>query len=169
MSSTKLAPPPVLPHFFPNEKLAFISFIVLSAAVVLYALFTIPHAIARFSAKSAWKQGSLLFYSPSETRGPREYLEGFHRGPFIEKDAALRQGGTASTLVRIPRYSPQDSQGAPPHLPSWDAMLYPFSSLLSPRFFGYSLSQLLILFSYAVLFGVLLLIYSDPVSVGEPS
>ncbi|KIJ12744.1 ferric reductase [Paxillus involutus ATCC 200175] len=152
--------------------------IFLLAIVAVFALATLPRAIARFSRAAEWRHGHILRSTRLETRRPRAPLQptsphnaqgpspsnpsppdpGFasssgHDGP---QDGATSEAShtyfSHSHLLRHGSARSTRSGSLPPHVRAWSAILPPFGGFLRYRLdSGFSVGQAIVLGIYSVL------------------
>ena len=146
--------------------------IFLLIAILVFAAFNAPRAIARFARRSEWLQGHLL-HSVTLTRKPRTNLNTksicLHSDPqqtVLDLDGGSTEAMHSQGTPYFPSQSTHNEKALPPrpltvvepastqqtwHMPMLSSLVHPVASLLHSRVHeSYSLGQVLLMAGYSV-------------------
>ncbi|TFK47318.1 hypothetical protein OE88DRAFT_1738613 [Heliocybe sulcata] len=149
--------------------------VVLLCGVAVFALFTIPRFLARFSKGLEWGQG--IFFQSADVAPPRRSPK---RRPTLNQQSSFQLGSedshTAHSHSHLVRRVSEKANGRvrysfPPHVRSWSTLALPLARILNTSVSReFSLGQGILMLSY---FGVLLFValyqsslFTDPVRTG---
>jgi ferric-chelate reductase len=159
------APPSVNPF-----NLVFHIDIFLIAFAGVFALFTLPRAIARFSRAAEWRHGFILRAIPLERRALRPVMRPVQSLAFGTTAADNVTSDESHTLhsdahlIRHPA-AKQEGWSLPPHIRAWSSRVPSLGNILRYRLeAGFSLGQALVLLVYLAVLVYASFLKSDPFS-----
>ncbi|KAG1742968.1 hypothetical protein EDD22DRAFT_920424 [Suillus occidentalis] len=150
--------------------------IFLLALAGVFALFTLPRAVARFSRAAEWRYGHILRAIPLQRRTPKPPMRSI-QSPSSSSPAADNLTSDESHtfhseahLIRHPA-AKEEGWSLPPHICAWSSRIPTFANILRYRLdIGFSLGQALVLVIYtAVLVYAGFLksnVFEDPLRTG---